>query len=234
MVFCLIVAGLGISAWGQNIGVGGYLNATMAGGGFEEKTTFMGRTIHALSLSNRNMGRFEGGGFVFFDTNYLKTSVGIYSNGIRQEMQVNSPLIEPEETIEINFMALSFGLMGKYTFFRDSKKARFFVQLGIDYNLVLWAELNGKQTNTPINWSHFWINAGVGFDLLTRTPLFFRLEHLLGLKLPSKAEMDFAENARQKWGKFFYEEYGTSQSFTSRTFPGFSLIPIRLSVGYSL
>jgi hypothetical protein len=141
LVFCLITIGFTVSAWGQSIGIGGYLSPIFVGNNFENKSTFMGKTIQVLSESY--MDEFPGwGGFVFFDINYLEASVGVYSNSTRWEMRANSPIVESGETMYLNYTALSIGLMGKYTFFRDSKRARFFMQLGGEYNIVLSAKLN--------------------------------------------------------------------------------------------
>jgi hypothetical protein len=229
LVFCLITFGFTVTAWGQSIGIGNYFCPINIGSGYENKTTFVGKTIQALSETNLN-GKFFGG-FVFFDINYLEASVGVYSESTRWGMRVNSPLIEPEEKVSLNYTALSFGLMGKYTFLRDSRKARFFLQLGGEYNLVLLAKLNGEKADNPLDWSHLWIKSGVGFDFLTRSPLFFRLENLFGFRLPSKAEKNIADNSKRRLENSFYNEYGTTQSFTSKTFLGFG-ITFRFAVGF--
>jgi hypothetical protein len=233
-VFCLIILGLSVTAaWGQNIGVGGYVSPIFTAGGFENKTDFRGKTVQALSQAYMNGNFVGGGGFVFFDTRYLETSVGVYSDSTRLEMRVNSPLIEPEEKISLDFTALSLGLMGKYTFIPNTK-TRLFVQLGVEYNLVLFAKLNGEETDTPLDWSHLWIKTGGGIDFLVKgTPLFFRIESLWGLMLPSKAEKDLADNSKRKLESFFLEEYGTDQTFSTRAFSGFGAT-IRVAVGFKL
>jgi hypothetical protein len=239
-VFCLIIVGFVVTAaWGQSIGVGGYYGAMYGGSGFENKSIFMGKTIQAFSQTHMNGTFLGGGGFVFFDIDYLEASVGVCSDSISREMWVNSPVIQPEKTIDLNFTALSLGLMGKYTFSKPIKlfsidPIKFFVQLGAEYNLVLLAKLNGKEAGNPLDWSHLWVKAGFGFDFFVKkTPLFFRFEFLAGLLLPSQAEIDAADNAKRRFEKFFHEEYGTAQSFSGKNFPGWGTT-VRLAVGYKL
>jgi hypothetical protein len=235
-VFCLIILGLSVTAaWGQSIGVGGYVSPVFFAAGFENRSDFRGKTIQTWSLAYPNGNFFGGGGFVFFDINYLETSVGVYSDSIRQEMRVNSPLIEPEEKFTLDFTALSLGLMGKYTFLRHTRSIRLFPQLGVEYNLVLSARLNGVEVDNPLDWSHLWIKTGLGIDfLIKRTPLFIRLEtFFIGILLPSKAERDLADNSKRKLENFFHDEYGTDQNFTNKTFSGFGTT-LRVAVGFRL
>jgi hypothetical protein len=234
--FCLIIVGVVVTAaWGQSIGIGGSVSPVFSAGGFENKTEFMGKTVQALSPAYPNVNFFGGGGFVFFDINYLETSVGVYSDSILHTMRVNSPLIEPEEEFTLDFTALSLGLMGKYTFLRHTRSIRLFPQLGVEYNLVLSAKLNGVEVDNPLDWSHLWIKTGLGIDfLIKRTPLFIRLEtFFIGLLLPSKAEKDLADNSKRKLESFFLDEYGTTQNFTTKTFSGFGTT-LRVAVGFRL
>jgi hypothetical protein len=228
ILLCFVIIGLPISAWGRSIGLSSFFFADQ-GGGFETQTTFMDKKMGAsLPMS------YSGGGFsAFFDIQFLEASIGfLFGNGYNTELFVSSPIIEVERIGgELNFAAVKFGLMGKYPF--ENRRLAHYPLLGIEYNVVFFAEIDDEKIDKLSAWNQLWFKFGWGLDyhFSQTSPWYFRGGLLYGFRLPTKMEKDFAAGTKKQMEQSFYENFGTVPAISSRILPGHG-ITLKIAVGY--
>jgi hypothetical protein len=229
LFFVLMVMGFASTVWGQNktgfsIGGGVFIGSDF-GGGFENEIT-MGPTI-TVSLP---MNYFGGGGFVFFDATYIETSFGLFVGGGEWEMNIGAPINQTEKIGDFSFTSINYGLSLKYPF-PISSKVKAFPLLGLDYQMVIAAELENEKADVPDDWNQFWFKFGGGFDYELNTSWYFRLAALYGIRLASVAEKDYADASKLTFQSEFYRTYGIIPNITSDTLPGYGLT-VKIAVGY--
>jgi hypothetical protein len=210
LLFVLMVFGmLSTTTWAQNGNVfglgGGAFIGSGFGGGFE-KTILRGTQDVKVSLPMPYSG---GGGYVFFDAVYIETSVELLFGSGKWEMKAGSPLNMTEDVGDFKFTSINFGLLGKNPF-TISPKVKFFPLFGFDYRIVVSASLEGEDVDDPDDWNQFWFKFGVGFDYSINNNIFFRMEALYGLRLPSKGEDDYVDGVQYSLGITGYRSDASS------------------------
>jgi len=63
--------------------------------------------------------------------------------------------------------------------------------------IVLSAKFDREEDYRSTDWNHFEIKFGGGLDYSLNDSLYFRFEALYGIRLPSRAEKDFADYLSQ-------------------------------------
>jgi hypothetical protein len=228
MVLCLFIIGFPVTAWGHNIGLSVFLSPDF-GGGFETQTTFSEKKMGAsLPMS------YTGGGFSFYyDVKYMEVSAGLlFGSGQNNEMFVSSPMLEiPGKSGDFNFTAVTLGLMGKYPLEFDIVST--YPLLGVEYNTVLLAEVDGKEIDKPDEWNQVWFKLGWGLDVdikKTSPTWYLRGGVLYGFRLPTKMERDAAEEVKKQMEQSFYPDF-TAPDVTGRLVPGHG-ITLKIAFGY--
>jgi len=140
------------------------------------------------------------GGWAFTDAKYAELSIGLYggplSFTITEDYQEDYKYITVSDTFKGSFFAMDFNLLGKYPFVLGKKRSiSIFPLLGIGYQLIVAATLEGFNIDTPTDLSTFRILLGIGGDFALSEKLFLRTS-LLGLyRFPSKIENDAVDFA---------------------------------------
>ncbi|MCL1959834.1 MAG: hypothetical protein FWF68_09555 [Spirochaetes bacterium] len=128
------------------------------------------------------------GGFIFFDVTYAELNVsfayGSISSvyvGLDGEKFVNG---QNGNDTKLSAMQFGFSLLGKYPI--NMGKLTIFPLFGVDYNIVLSVKNDGHSIDNPGYNNQFGLLAGIGGDINLTKSLFFRMEGLFHLRLPTK------------------------------------------------
>ncbi|MDR1468212.1 MAG: hypothetical protein LBT00_02840 [Spirochaetaceae bacterium] len=185
------------SAFRHSVGVGGFIGGDF-GGGFEGTGKYYG----ASYSREVKMPYFGGGGFVFFDSTYTELVFGLYGGGGTAEVTEGSISSE----YDMSYMNFNIGLLGKFPF-TINQKLSIFPLLGIELDVVLSAEADGKEYKGKSNasgtedLSTFWFKFGAGLDYSFAERIFLRFEALYGFRVANKAETDMEKT----WDKSYYD-----------------------------
>jgi hypothetical protein len=171
------------------------LGLSVGGGGLFD---FSARNGIKVKVGNDDV--YEGlrnmsiGGFIFFDVTYAELNVN-FAYGSLSHVYVGldgEKFVNEMGGIAIekpSAMQFGFSLLGKYPI--NMGKLTIFPLLGVDYNIVLSIKRNGKSIDdNPGYWNQFGFLAGIGGDISLTKSLFFRMEGLFHLRLPSKNAND--------------------------------------------
>lgn len=146
------------------------------------------------------------GGFIFFDVTYAELNVS-FAYGSISNLSYNTLLNKEKEVDKEKLSAMQFGfsLLGKYPI--NMGKLTIFPLFGVDYNIVLSVKYKNISDDNPGYWNQFGFLAGIGGDINLTKSLFFRMEGLFHLRLPTKKYNDvkdaYTENKKDintTWG----------------------------------
>ena len=177
-------------AWAQSneifsIGFGGFAGGDLGGG---VKTSIIGNDYEMST----NMGHFGGGAFVFIDAKYLEVSLGYFMGSGNWEIKTNAPGISNEKVGELLLSSLNIGLLLKYPVAINSK-LKLFPALGVNYQAVLSAKLDGTEIDHPDDLSAVWFQFGGGLDWNFSQKLYLRFEALYGIRTKTNMEEDYVD-----------------------------------------
>jgi opacity protein-like surface antigen len=183
----LAVLGAGSLAAQMSMGVGGYVGGDF-GGGIKASASYGGVSMEAVA----KLPYFGGGGFLFFDAQYVELSFGFFAGG--GTMSMTGTGMPSVDGTDLTYNNLSLGLLGKYPF-SISTAFSVFPLLGIDYLISTSVKEKSSGTEAPESgdYSSFWFKLGGGLDFAVAGNIFVRLEALYGLRLATKAEKDLKE-----------------------------------------
>jgi hypothetical protein len=167
-----VLAVSGVFAQSFSVGVGGYLGGDFGGG--TEQGSQKSETPY-----------FGGGGFAFFDATYAELSVGILFGS----MTTKTGNVENTSSLT----NVDIALLGKFPI-EIGDSLSIFPLLGVDYQATLSVkDKNGKEADSPGDFSALWVKAGAGLDFSLTDSFFLRFEALYGIRLPNKVETDITE-----------------------------------------
>ena len=165
-----------------SIGAGLYFNNEAGGGGV--KAAYMGETTETT------YPYAGGGGYVFFDGRFFEVSAGFLIGG--GDYKINQS-IGHSVAFDLTLMNLDFGLYGKYPF-KLGEKIRLFPLFGVEYQLVLMTEIDGKTiSSSSRDFSALWFKVGAGIDFIFIPRVYLRIETLGGVRLPNKADKNIRD-----------------------------------------
>lgn len=133
------------------------------------------------------------GGWVFADARFVELSAG-FTGGpwdIERGVVVGDDRYEDFSKQNGMFTAIDLNLLGKYPFVLGNSNTTLFPLLGVGYNLVTSARLDGERFNNPSDLSVFKMNLGVGSDFALSENMFLRLQLLGHYRFASDAEQNY-------------------------------------------
>jgi opacity protein-like surface antigen len=176
MVLAAIVAG-GAFAIDMSAG-GGVLYSGDFGGGVE----FMGYEFFKMPWN-------AFGAYGFFDATYVEVSASLlFGSGTLTILQDDLS----NYSLDFSFTSLNFGLLGKYPI-NINDKITLFPALGIEYQAVLSAKVDGESFDEAGDLSALWFKFGGGLDYNLTDKLYLRGTLLYGIRTANKAEKDATE-----------------------------------------
>jgi len=119
------------------------------------------------------------GGYGFFDATYAEVDVS-FAYGLLSIVTEPSSSYDPD----MSMLQLGFSVLGKFPI--GISKLTIFPLLGVSYNLVLSAEVDGVSASKPSEDNQLGFLAGAGLDFPLTGGLFLRGETLFHLRLPSE------------------------------------------------
>jgi hypothetical protein len=168
--------------------------------------------------TTQEVNQFNYGGLVFFDATYGELAITLQNgrNNYSQVM-VRNGVLAPDAGEGWETM-LGFSLLGKYPF-TPAERITLFPLLGVEYQValserrrrdgeggVIYDRTDGFEADKDNEaydlsaWNSFWINLGVGTDVLIVNDFFVRGELLYGFRLMTAYEKDAMEGAKQFLG----------------------------------
>ena len=158
------------------------------------------------------------GGWLFADARFVEFSIGLYGGGLNKSVDIISLL--PNLSLSGSFFAMDFSLLGKFPL--GGRFFTIFPLLGIGYQAVLSAQIEGVNLSSPSDLSTFRIILGVGSDVsLGGGSLFLRTSLMGFYRFASSFENNFADTM------------GLIPGVTADTFGGLGGA-LRVGVGFRL
>ena len=193
LVLVAIAAGGAFAQFDMSVGGGGIFDLSMGNG----MTASGGGQKLEYELNNTSFG-----GFVFFDITYAEIEVD-YLYGTTETV-VDGKTAKGNEGV---FNQVGIGVLGKYPISLGA--ATLFPMIGINYNMVMSYELDGKEYKKVLGndgksyeiseyFSQLGILAGLGLDFGLTDQMFLRAEALFHIRLPNKDQ----ETAVDYYNKF--------------------------------
>jgi opacity protein-like surface antigen len=161
---------------GINIGFGGFFS-NYFGGGVKIPEIY----INNIRIPETEMKTSWIGGGVkgFLDVKYAEADISlIFGDGDTEIATIK---------VDQSFIALSFGLFGKYPI-KLTDNISIFPIAGIDYQRVLSIKIDGENISDAGDDNALWFKSGVGMDIAVSETMFIRPVLLYGIKLASKRE----------------------------------------------
>jgi len=191
VVLAMVVAGGAFAApeFKLSAGGGAFFGSDF-GGGF--KASMMGESMSVETPY------FGGGVYGFFDLTYAELSIGYFMG--QGKMKAKGMSDDGDDSSETSkLQSLNFGVLLKYPF-QISEKFTIFPLLGIDYQSVLSAKIDGKDIDEYTegefkakDFSALWFKFGAGADLSLTDQIYLRLNLLYGIRTENKFEKDMKD-----------------------------------------